>query len=85
MEKTKVIFRKVKNPYTKDWNIVAFFPETYDNGFMTCYEHMGQHSEAHLQTYWESKRAKPEEYAELYKELTELVGYHLRVMQRMTY
>jgi hypothetical protein len=85
MEKTKVIFRKIKNDYTGDWDIIAFFPETYDRGFMTCYEHIGQHGEACLQTYWATKKAKPEEYADLYRELTELVGYNLRVMQKMTY
>ena len=86
MEKTKVIFRKVKNPYTKDWDIVAFFPETYYRGFMTCYAHIGQHGEADILFYkYSTKKAKPEEYADLRKELTDLVGYDLKIMQRLIY
>ena len=84
MEKTKVIFRKAQNPFTKNWDIVAFFPETYNDGYMTCYEHVGQHSEAHITFYWNTKKAMPEEYARLYNELTEF-GYNLQVMQRMQY
>ena len=84
MKKTKVIFRKAQNPFTKNWDIVAFFPETYNDGYMTCYEHVGQHSEAHITFYWNTKKAMPEEYERLYNELTES-GYNLQVMQRMQY
>jgi len=84
LKKTKVIFRKAQNPFTKNWDIVAFFPETYNDGYMTCYEHVGQHSEAHITFYWNTKKAMPEEYERLYNELTES-GYNLQVMQRMQY
>lgn len=84
-EKTKVIFRKSKNPYTKEWEVEAFFPETYNRGRMTCYAHIGQHDEADITYYWTTKKATPEEYKDLYDELTNLVGYNLRVMQKMTY
>ena len=80
--KTKVIFRKDKHDNT----ITAFFPETYKHGQLTCYEHIGQHGNADIMYYLtETKKATPEEYQELYNELQNLVGYDLRVMQRMTY
>lgn len=80
---TKILFRKVKNPYTKDWDIIAFFPDTYADYKITTYEHIGQHGEADILYYYETKKAKPEEYADLYRELTELVGYDdLKIIQR---
>ena len=87
-QKTKVIFRKEKNEYTGDWDVVAFFPETYGEdgiGKLTCYAHIGQHGTADIMYYFTTKKATPEEYKDLYNELTNLVGYNLRVMQRMTY
>ena len=85
MEKTKVVFRKTKNPYTKEWDIIAFFPDLEANfGRVVCYEHVGQHGEADILFYkYNTKKAKPEEYEALYRELTDLVGYDLRVMQRL--
>ena len=85
MEKTKVIFRKAKNDYTGDWDIIAFFPDLEANfGRIVCYEHIGQHGEADVLFYkYDTKKATPEEYEPLYKELTELVGYDLKVMQRL--
>lgn len=83
---TKVIFRKAKNPYTNDYDVMAFFPDIEANyGKIVCYEHMGQHGEADLMYYWHNtKKATPEEYADLYRELTELVGYEdLKVMQKL--
>ena len=86
MGKTKVIFRKEKNDYTGDWDVVAFFPETYRNYTLDCYAHIGQHGTADINYYrYDTKKATPEEYKDLYNELTNLVGYDLRVMQRMTY
>lgn len=82
---TKVIFRKAKNPYTGDYDVIAFFPDEEANyGKILCYEHMGQHSEADILYYkYETKKATPEEYADLYRELTELVGYEdLKIMQK---
>lgn len=78
-----VIFRKEKNDYTGDYDIIAFFPTLKANyGRVACYSHIGQHGEADILYYYETKKAKPEEYADLYRELTELVGYNLRVKQR---
>ena len=80
---TKVIFRKDK----KTDEVLAFFPETYApetyaDGTLMCYAHNGQHSTAELTYYWATIKAKPLEYEELAKELTELCGYQLEIKQK---
>ena len=70
MEKVKVIFRKAKNPYTNEYEVVAFFPETEANyGNIMSYMHIGQHSEASYEFYTETKKATEEEYKSLLEEL----------------
>lgn len=70
MEKVKIIFRKEKNPYTKEYEVIAFFPELKANyGRMVCYATMGQHSEADLEYYHNTKKATEEEYKPLLNEL----------------
>lgn len=70
MEKVKVIFRKAKNPYSKEYEVVAFFPEIEaNNGRILSYMHIGQHSEADLGFYHETKKATEEEYKPLLEEL----------------
>lgn len=81
----KVIFRKYKNEHTGEYNIIAFFPESYNYGDVMSYEHIGQHSEASIMFYRETKPASLNEYLPLYQELTEKVGYNLRVMKRFIY
>lgn len=70
MEKVKVIFRKSKNPYTKEYEVVAFFPEFEANyGRILSYMHIGQHGEADLGFYHETKKATEAEYKPLLEEL----------------
>lgn len=70
MEKLKVIFRKAKNPYTHEYETVAFFPEIEANyGNILSYMHMGQHGEAGLEFYWTTSRATETEYKPLLEEL----------------
>lgn len=70
MEKVKVIFRKEKNPYTNDYDVIAFLPELKANyGKMVCYATMGQHSEADLEYYHNTKKATEVEYEPLLNEL----------------
>ena len=70
MEKLKVIFRKAKNPYTNEYEVVAFFPEIEANyGRILSYMHIGQHSEADLGFYHITKKATEEEYKPLLNEL----------------
>ena len=72
MEKVKVIFRKTKNPYTKEYEIVAFFPEIDTNyGKILSYMHIGQHGEADLEFYRETKKATEAEYKPLLEELNQ--------------
>lgn len=88
MEKLPVVFRK------SEGEVVAVFPTlpfTYEGRLMTCYAHVGQHGGACFQWYSRTKRAKPEEYAELLTELksiyeTDLDGegaFELVVYQRI--
>ena len=64
-----VLFRKDKN--TKE--IVAFLPECPVNyGNILCYMHIGQHSEATLQYYWDTVKATEEEYKPFLEELEKL-------------
>jgi hypothetical protein len=65
MEKLKVVFRK-----TSDGEIIAFFPEIPTNyGNIMSYMHIGQHGEASVDFYTDTKKATPEEYTPLLKEL----------------
>lgn len=81
----KVIFRKYKNEYTGQYNIIAFFPESYNYGSLMSYEHIGQHSESSIDFYRYTKPANISEYLPLYNELTNIVGYTLRIVKRMSY
>ena len=71
MEKIKVIFRKAKNPYTNEYEVMAFFPELTATRYrVVCYQHIGQHGEADVNFYkWNTKKATEEEYKPLLDEL----------------
>lgn len=86
--RTKVIF-KIED----DGNPLAVFPEEYHGEtyrgsdgrpYITAYAHSGQHSAA-CQTYCESlPDATPEQYAPLERELTNLIGYDLEILNEET-
>lgn len=66
----------------KDKEIVAVFPNLVWNrdGDLTCYVHNGQHG-AITKGFIKSLRlAKPSEYEDLQKELTDMVGYDLNIL-----
>ena len=70
MEKFKVIFRKVKNPYTGEFEVVAFFPEVNANyGKILSYMHIGQHSEASVEFYQQTSKVSDAEFKPLLDEL----------------
>lgn len=70
MEELKVIFRKVKNPYTNEYEVIAFMPEINANyGKILSYMHIGQHGEADLEFYRSTKKATETEYKSLLNEL----------------
>lgn len=87
MEKVKVIFRKSKNPYTNEYEVVAFFPEIEVNyGRILSYMHIGQHSEADLGFYHETKKATEAEYKPLLEELKAIYDdCELVVKQKINY
>ena len=87
MEKVKVVFRKAKNPYTKEFEIIAFFPEGDANyGNILSYMHIGQHGEASLEFYHSTKKATEAEYKPLLEELKSIYDdYELIVKQKIYY
>ena len=82
---TPVIFRADRG---KDPEITAVFPcEPHDlQGLsMSCYAHIGQHGGCCLEWYHKTRAAKPEEYADLKRELEAApFGYRLKIYKRMT-
>jgi hypothetical protein len=78
---TKVIFRKDK----KANEIMAFFPETLQHGNMDCYAHIGQHSTADIQHYWNTKPAAEREYTKLQQELISIGYDDLTIRKKITY
>lgn len=86
-EKLQVIFRMVYNPYIKAYQCEAFLPDApVKYGRIGNYAHIGQHSEASLDYYYKSKKASPEQYAELYKELQGIYDdVTLVIKQRLNY
>ena len=87
MEKFKVIFRKVKNPCTGEFEVVAFFPEASANyGNILSYMHIGQHGEASIEFYWSTSKVSPEEFKPLLDELKAIYDdVELVVRQKLNY
>ena len=87
MEKITMIFRKAYNPYTKRYESVAFIPETsVSYGRICCYQHIGQHSEAALAYYNQTKKATFEEYKDLFEELKRIYDdMEIVIKQRLNY
>lgn len=86
MDKVKIIFRKAKNPYTNKYEIVAFMPELPANyGRILSYMHIGQHGEADLGFYHETKKATAEEYNPLLKELKSIYDDCILVVKQKLY
>lgn len=79
-EETPVLFR------WSDGEVTAVFPTIpADNSgrLMTCYAHIGQHSACHPAWLRDTRPAKPEEYADLKRELESApYGYRLKVCRR---
>lgn len=83
--KTAVTFKKSLNPYTDEFEIIAFFIHTADvlTDRIDCYSHIGQHSTACLTFWFECELATPTEYNELLNELVS-IGYDPDVKQFST-
>ena len=64
-------------------DLFAYFPDMnhdLQGAMKTCYSHIGQHSACNPGYAKESRPATPEEYKDLYTELTDLVGYDLEII-----
>lgn len=87
-EETPVIFRMERAPKKHGADVVAVFPcipADYAGAQMTCFAHMGQHSGCDYGWYVRTRAARPEEYADLKRELEAApYGYRLKVYQRIT-
>ncbi len=72
-ETLEVMFRKYTD---KSAEVLAVFPYTAhdSSGFLVaCYAHFGQHGSAHMAHVMAATRpAKPEEFAELHRELKQI-------------
>ena len=74
-----ILFRKDR----KTNEVVAFIPEsTVNYGHILSYMHIGQHSEASLQYYWETVKATEEEYKPLLKELKNIYDDEALVIKK---
>lgn len=74
MEKIKVIFRLVHNPYVSSgWEVEVFFPEFSANyGMIQCYSAVDGWCEASVEYYQNNTcAAHPDDYAELLESLRE--------------
>lgn len=80
---TNVIFKREPNEYTDEVDILAVFPDDIeqagDEGRVSVYSHVGQHSYASPFYIEELEDATPEEYEDLKQEL-EGQGYQLNVL-----
>lgn len=84
--KTKVIFKLLFNHRTKEYEVLALFPELAgdNNPYTTClsYAHNGQHGSASVELS-RLKAATPMQYASLKVEL-EQIGYDLEVVKKFS-
>lgn len=85
---TRVAFKISKNPYTKENEVFAFFPDEKDrhNGDMhTSYAHVGQHSLCSKAFFDRCRWASYGEYINLYEELVRIGYTDLKVVNRDWY
>lgn len=83
---TKVIFRVDTREHQRE--VIAVFPDQAGdlNPYRTCggYVHMGQHTTIGADVMNWTRPARPDEYADLLKEL-ESIGYNdIKIMKRFT-
>lgn len=89
-EKLDVLFRRSrrKEPEGLAAEVTAVFPtECGTNRYdMTCYAHVGQHGTCDSGWYNATRKAKPDEYADLLAELRQIYApeYKLVVKQKIT-
>ena len=73
------IFRATRDPEGK-WQKETPYIDGSGKAVLNCYAHVGQHGECDP-ALLKCRRAKPEEYLPLKRELEEIVGYNVDVVQ----
>lgn len=90
MNELPVIFRMSEGEVTA---VFPTLPWDGNGNSLTVYAHIGQHGGASWGWYFRTRKARPDDYADLLAELTAIYGrshgpddpaYSLRVYQRMT-
>ena len=83
---TDMIFRV---DTTKEWrgNVFALFPHEVStpDGLVTCYQHVGQHIQAHYNHCMKKSRPATEEEAKDLRAELESIGYNIQVVKRRNY
>lgn len=74
------IFRAIRDPEGK-WQKETPYIDGSGRAVIDCYAHVGQHGTCCPEILWNCRRAKPEEYLPLKRELEEIVGYNVEVVQ----
>ena len=75
------IFRAIRDPEGK-WQRETPYVDGSGRAVLNCYAHVGQHGTCCPEILWSCRRAKPEEYLPLKRELEEIVGYNVDTVQR---
>ena len=75
------IFRAIRDENGK-WVKEKPYIDGSGRAVIDCYAHAGQHGTCCPEILWSCRRAKPEEYLPLKRELEEIVGYNVDVVQR---
>ena len=82
----KTLVRFLIRPKSEE--LFAVFPQIkygfngYRNDLLVCYAHIGQHGSAAPEYIRECRKATEIEYKDLLNELTNQVGYNLRVCKK---
>ena len=83
-DETPVIFRIERRKHGEVTAVFPCEPHDYDGRTMSCYAHIGQHGGCSHQFATSGRCAKPEEYADLKRELESApFGYRLKVYKRI--
>lgn len=75
------IFRAIRDPEGK-WRKETPYIDGSGRAVLNCYAHSGQHGTCCPEILWDCRRAKPEEYLPLKRELEEIIGYNVETVQR---
>lgn len=74
------IFRAIRDLEGK-WQKETPYIDGSGKAVLDCYAHVGQHGTCCPEILWNCRRAKPEEYLPLKRELEEIIGYNVETVQ----